>query len=78
MLGQGLRIKRVEILKESLKDISEKTGFSIVYLSEVERGEKVPKHGKALKKLAKGYGISFNVVLDALKQDLRIEAGERL
>lgn len=78
MLGQGLRIKRTQVLHESLKEIAKKTGFSIVYLSEVERGEKVPKHGKALKRLAKGYEINFDVVLDSLKQDLKIEAGERL
>jgi transcriptional regulator with XRE-family HTH domain len=75
VLGKELKRKRVEIMNQTLKDVSEKSGFKSAYLSEIERGVKIPRNGCSLKKLSEGYNIHFDMVLSWLIQDIKKEAG---
>ena len=66
-----------ELLKKtrdiSLKQMAMHTGYSQVYLSDIERGMRIPKNGQTLKKLAKAYGIPFDVILDCIKDHIKLE-----
>ncbi len=72
MLGKLLGDKRKSdgIL---LKDMAVKIGYTNVYLSEIENRKKVPKNGITLKKLADNYGVDFDLVMEAFKQDVQSE-----
>lgn len=74
MLDILLRDKRINILKLTLKEISKNIGFSYVYLSKIERGEKIPRNGITLMKLSNGYKISIDNILNELMKDIKIEA----
>lgn len=72
MLGKQLRRKR-EIIQEPLKEIKERCGLSIMYLSEIEREKKIPRNGCSLKKLSEGYNEPFETVLAWFLEDIRDE-----
>lgn len=72
MLGKLLRETRTE-KNQTLKDISESTGFGQMYLSEIERGKKVPKTGQTLKRLADGYSISLSVIMHEVINEIEGE-----
>ena len=73
MVGKLLKDLRVDNML-TLKDVAVLTGFSQVYLSEIERGNKTPKNGNSLKKLSIGYNIPFDDLLNALMQEIKQEA----
>ncbi|MBL8152190.1 MAG: helix-turn-helix transcriptional regulator, partial [Blastocatellia bacterium] len=77
----GVKVKNHRQAKGlSLKDLSEKTGLSISYLSEIEKGKKYPKLEKLIL-LAESLGVSFDDLvsmkidetLDPLKEILDSE-----
>ena len=56
----GLKVHDLRIQKNlSFQDLSEKSGLSISYLSEIEKGKKYPKGDKILA-LAKALGVSYD------------------
>lgn len=74
MLGKELRRVRVEVKKETLREVSRVCGLTITYLSDIERGRKVPKNGQSLKKLCLGYNVNFDSIISWLVADIKKEA----
>ncbi len=59
----GLKLKQYRLKRGySLKELAEKTGLSISYLSEIEKGKKYPKPEKILT-LARALGVSFDTLV---------------
>jgi len=73
MLGK-LLIKRREELGLNLKQMSVKVGFGQSYMSDIERNNRVPRNGCSLMKLAKGYDLDFEVILEAAMEKFREES----
>ncbi len=69
LLGLKLRSYRLE-RNLNLKDLCERTGLSISYLSEIETGRKYPKLEKLLQ-LASGLGVSYEDLV-SLRTDDRL------
>ena len=56
----GIKIKQLRLdQKFSLKQLSESSGLSLSYISEIEKGKKYPKPEK-LFQLSKALGVSFD------------------
>lgn len=56
----GLKIKQLRIEKNlSLNDLAEKSGLSVSYLNEIEKGKKYPKAEK-IAQLAESLGVSYD------------------
>lgn len=65
----GIKVKQYRQRKQmSLKDVSEKTGLSVSYLSEIEKGKKYPKPEKIIQ-LAHGLGQSFDDLVSLQLED---------
>ncbi len=61
----GLKIKQARQRKKlSFSDLAEKTGLSISYLNEIEKGKKYPKKDK-ISALAAGLDLSFDELVSA-------------
>jgi transcriptional regulator with XRE-family HTH domain len=73
IFGSLLRNLREQAGK-SLKDLAGHMGWSVVYLSDVERGRRNPPSVENIKKLAEALGIQSTGLLDtANKQRNRVE-----
>ncbi len=56
----GLKVKQLRMEKEmSLVDLAQKSGLSVSYLNEIEKGKKYPKPDK-LAALAQAFGVSYD------------------
>jgi transcriptional regulator with XRE-family HTH domain len=73
MLGKELKRIRVDVMDKTLADISKSSGFAPVYLSEIERGLKIPRNGCTLKKLSVGYNVHFDKILEWFLEDIKQE-----
>lgn len=61
----GLKVKQARQRKKlSFSELAEKTGLSISYLNEIEKGKKYPKEDKVAA-LAAGLGLSFEQLVSA-------------
>lgn len=61
----GLKVKQARQRKKlSFSELAEKTGLSISYLNEIEKGKKYPKEDK-VSALAAGLGLSFEQLVSA-------------
>lgn len=73
-LGNELRHLR-KLRRLTLLEVSEQTGLSVSFLSDIERGRTNPSL-ESLEKLAGCYGVSFNEIFEDAKfgqsQDLKI------
>jgi transcriptional regulator with XRE-family HTH domain len=68
MINQHLKEMRLSH-QLTLKELSEKSGISIGYLSDIERGRTNPSL-KTLQALANTYGLSMDTLLGAMSFDL--------
>ncbi|AJQ94453.1 XRE family transcriptional regulator [Gynuella sunshinyii] len=65
----GIKVKQFRQQKNlSLKELGEKTGMSVSYLSEIEKGKKYPKPEKIIQ-LAQGLGQSFDDLVSLHLED---------
>jgi XRE family transcriptional regulator, fatty acid utilization regulator len=65
----GLKLKQLRQGKGfTLKDLAERTGLSISYLSEIEKGKKYPKPEKMIR-VAGALGVSFDEVVSVKVDD---------
>lgn len=70
-LGELLRKKREnEFL--SIKVISDRSGYSIAYLSEIELNKKIPKSRDILEKLSEVYDIPISKIIKATKYSMNL------
>ena len=68
----GLKVRDLRVDKDlSFQDLAEKTGLSISYLSEIEKGKKYPKGDKILS-LAEALGVSYDYLV-SLKVSKKLE-----
>jgi len=59
----GLKIRDLRLEKGfSFQELSEKTGLSVSYLSEIEKGKKYPK-GDKIMQLADAFGVSYDALV---------------
>lgn len=68
----GLKIRDLRLNKGfSFQELSEKTGLSVSYLSEIEKGKKYPK-GDKIMQLADALGVSYDALV-SLKVSKRLQ-----
>lgn len=74
LLGETLKQRRFRY-GLSLDDVSKRTGLSKMYISEIERGVKIPIRGMALCELAYLYDlwveVLYDMAWDAVKDKMR-------
>ncbi len=67
-LGEKLRMLRKSTRKLTLSEVAEKTGFSVSFLSDLERGQTRPSL-ETLEKLSKFYKVSMNELLETVSKE---------
>ena len=70
MLGKEMKLYR-ENNNLTLKVVSEKSGLSPVYLSQIEREIRTPLVKETLKKISKSYGIVYPRIVECVLEDIR-------
>ena len=74
----GLKIKELRKQKDlSFADLSEKSGLSVSYLNEIEKGKKFPKHDK-VEAIAAVFGISTEDLLSSKLENNLSPVGDLL
>ena len=71
-LSEQIKKSRSE-QKITLKNLSEKTGFSMMYLSEIERGIKRPIKKDTLMKISEALNIEYHILIDGLLETISEE-----
>ena len=75
----GQRIRKLrESNRKSLKDLAEAVGVSVVYISDIERGQRTPPQRDKLHKIADFFQLERNVVEEwAFREKQRVELNLR-
>ncbi len=71
IMGRVIRRERQE-RRLTLKEIADKANLSVVYVGEVERGQKYPS-ATVLEKLAEALGIGVADLLELMAEEIRAE-----